>query len=104
MFNTMIHPEVVQKMQEVVKVFNEYMEVHKSHTPQYDMVDDVKFAHSMTYIGIIRDITEAIGAMEGCLNITEEDFIKFITKDGKIDMKDVRRILTIKALTDILSE
>lgn len=103
MKNTMISNKELEALQEIYKGVDHFFEAHHSLTPS-DLVtaSEVEKVHILLYMDMTRDFIEAIGSLRSLVEMDEKEFIKTVTDDGKVSLKEVRGKLMTSMLMDIL--
>jgi len=58
--------------------------------------------HILLYMDLVKDFIRDIGALRGLLEVSEEEFIKEVTEDGKMSLEEVEHKLMFSMLTDMI--
>lgn len=103
MKNTMISNKELEALQEIFKGVDHFFEAHE----QIDMetvirADEVEKVHILLYMEMARDFVEAIGSLRGLVEMDKEEFIKTVTDDGKMTLREVKDKLMTNMLMDII--
>lgn len=104
MKNTMISNKELEALQEIYKGVDHFFESHHSLTPN-DLVNssEVEKVHILLYMDMTKDFLEAIGALRSLVEMDEKEFIKTVTDDGKVSLKEVKdKLMTSIMLMDII--
>ena len=103
MKNTMISNKELEALQEIFKGVDHFFEAHE-HIDLETVIraSEVEKVHSLLYMEMTKDFIEAIGALRSLVETDKEEFIKTVTDDGKLTLKEVRDKLMTNMLMDII--
>lgn len=106
MKNAML-PESEQKiLGEIFQKVDELLENHEKTPLTMSMVEkasDAEQLHIIMYMDLLKEAITSIATLRDILEISEEDFIKTVTNDGKRTMKEVKRVMMMKMITDMIT-
>jgi len=107
MQNTMISNKEKEALEQIYKGVNKFIEIH-NETALEEMMRRTRTAtkaekvHILLYMDLVKDFIRDIGALRGLLEVSEEEFIKEVTEDGKMSLEEVEHKLMFSMLTDMI--
>lgn len=107
MQNTMISNKEKEALEQIYKGVDKFIEAHNEvalaemmrHTRTATKAEKV---HSLLYVSLVKDFIRDIGALKGLLEVSEEEFVKEVTEDGKMGLDEVEHRLMFSMLTDMI--
>lgn len=109
MKNTMISNKEREALELIYKGVDKFIEAHNDFTLEEMMtniknVTQVEKVHTLLYMDLVKDFINNIGALKGLLEISEEEFVKTVTEDGKMSLSEVEHKMMSSILTDMLTK
>ena len=105
MKSPIIPEEELNKLKEVLEEVKEFMEIHSSLSPRVDMDStDIEKIHAFMYLDLLGDFIKKAKMLTELLELSEEEFVKTATKDGKYSTEEVLSMVMNKILLDMLSD
>lgn len=109
MQNTMISNKEKEALEQIYKGVDKFIEAHNGIALE-EMMSHIRTAtkaekvHTLLYMDLVKDFISNLGALRGLLEISEEEFIKEITENGKLSLDEVEHKLMFSMLTDMLTQ
>ena len=104
MKNRMLPKEEIVLMGRVIKDFDDLVQYHKRSSVSTENTTDLEQIHTVVYMDLLKDLSDKVYAMRDLLEIPEEEFTKLMTKDGKVSLEEVKRILIKKMILDMITD
>ena len=108
MKNTIISKEELEALQEVFKSVDHLVEAHNNSIcglkSAVDKSTKVERLHILTYLDISKDLFKAVQSLKAVIKISEEDFIRAATQEGKRTLDEVIKVTMFKSLMDCLED
>lgn len=105
--NTMISSKEREALQEVFDAVEKFLKAHNS-MPVEEMMrlthksTQAEKVHSLLYMTLVKDFAQDTGALRSLLEVSEEEFIREVTENGKESLRDVEHKLMFSLLTDLI--
>lgn len=102
MKNTMISKEELEALQEVFKSVDHLVKVHENSTSEIkgavDRSTKVEKLHIIMYLDMSKDLIKAVQLLRAIIEVSEEDFIRAVTKEGKMSLEEALNFCMFKSL------
>lgn len=105
MKNTIISEKEEMKVLEILVHMEELNQIHMNSVPDLEGADvsDVEKIHSLIYLDALGEFYKSASLLRSLVNVSEEEFVKGITDDGKRTIEEVLHITMMNAVADMLS-
>ena len=105
MKNTALPQSEVELVEKALKVVHEIIDNHKNVLPDLAKLGDDSFSrvHIIMYLEFMKDFLSSAGALEGVMNLTEEELTEKLAKEGKT-LKEFEMNLMMKVMMDMITD
>ena len=102
MKNPIISEKELNKLKEVLEGIHELYEIHSSLLPtRVDMdITNIEKIHILMYLDLLGDFLKSAKMLMSLLELSEEEFVKFTTDDGKYTVEEMLSKIMKKMLSD----
>jgi transcriptional antiterminator len=105
MKNPMLPESELKILGEIFQKVDELLENHEKTPLKMSMVEkasDAEQLHIVMYMDMLKEMVVDIKTLKDLLEVSEEDFIKSVTDNGKRTMREVKRVMMMKMITDMM--
>lgn len=105
MKNAMLPESELKILGEIFQKVDELLENHEKTPLSMGMIEkasDAEQLHIVMYMDMLKDMVVDIKTLKDLLEVSEEDFIKSVTDNGKRTMREVKRVMMMKMITDMI--
>lgn len=105
MKNPMLPESELKILGEIFQKVDELIENHEKTHLTMGMIEkasDAEQLHIVMYMDLLKDSITHIKTLKDLLEIGEEDFLKSVTDDGKRTVKEVKRMMMMNMLIDMM--
>lgn len=105
MKNAMLPESELKILGEIFEKITELVDNHEKSPLSMKALHESSEAeqlHIVMYMDILKDMITSAKSLQGLLEISEEEFIKAVTEDGKISMREVKRKMMMNMLIDMM--
>ena len=101
MTNKIIPEAEVLAVKKVIEAVEELREIHKRTIPIFEGIEDnLDRLHTLVYLHAIKGFVENSGVRKYLLEVSREDFEKFITNNGESEVGEVLLKLMLSELME----
>ena len=105
MKNPIIPEKELNKLKEVLEGIHELYEIHKGLEPDFTVeTTDIQKVHILIYLDTLDDFLKSAKILMELLEISEEEFVKTATEDGKYTVEEMLSKIMQKIMLDMLSD
>lgn len=109
MKNTMISNKEREALQGIFNAVGKFIEVNNEKSIEEMLkcthtATQVEKVHSLLYMSLVQDFLQDFGALKGLLEVSEEEFIRTVTENGKESLREVEHKLMFNLLTDLIKK
>lgn len=105
MKNSMIPTSELKILGEIIQKADELV-ANREKTPltmsSIERASEAEQVHIVMYMDLLKDALTSIKTLSGLLEVSEEEFIKVVTDDGKLTMKEVKRKMMMGMIIDMI--
>ena len=105
MKNPMLPESELRILGELFEKVDKLVENHEktSLTPSVvAKASDIEQIHIVMYMDLVKDLVLATRTIKDLLEISEEEFIKAMTDDGERSLEEVKKVMMMKMLADMI--
>lgn len=89
MKNSIIPQEEINAVKKVIEAVEELSRVHASTRPVFNNATKVEAVHTFTYLNCTEELFHSTGALKQLLDVSEEEFVKVATGNGKRTIEQI---------------
>lgn len=105
MKNAMLPESELKILGEIFQKVDELIENHQKSPLDVGALinsSELEQLHIMFYLDLLRDVVVNVKTLKDLLEISEEDLVKVVTEDGKVSLKEVKKMMMTKMITDMV--
>lgn len=105
MKNAMLPESELKILGEIFQKVDELTENHQKSPLDVGALtnsSELEQLHIMFYLDLLRDVVVNVKTLKDLLEISEEDLVKTVTEDGKVSLKEVKKMMMMKMITDMV--
>lgn len=106
MKNSIVKEKEANALNEVIEKVENFVRTHAEYQPTPKEIDnstDLEKIHTIMYLDAINDLIKATSFIRSLRDVSEEEFEKGVTDDGKITVEDAKNRYMLHAMADIVS-
>ena len=103
MRNKIIPINEIEAVKECLNEVNNIVKVHSSVTPDMDNASSLDRISTIIYLDIISDFLKKASVLRGFLEISEDEFLRLITEDGKLSLCEAETKVLMNGLINAIT-
>lgn len=103
MKNKIIPINEIEAVKKCLDEVNNIVKVHSSVTPDMDNASSLERMNAIIYLDILSDFLEKASVLRGFLKLSEEEFLRLATKDGKLSLREAETQVLMNGLINAIT-